>query len=150
MSIEKINWGVCMYVCGHKCDMRTERWDSCCSMFYMDSRQLRIGGGGEPVAASMELNGVRVSGKESCREMKRQRQQRWRERQEERLPPSPPFSLALSREEEDPATQAEEEHPGGCAPRGACGPSQTILPPMRRGSHVGLASLWAQHVQWQD
>lgn len=76
------------------------------------------------MAVSMELNGVRVSGKESCREMKRDRdrQQRWRERKgEERLPPSPPFLPCSEQEEEDPATQAE-----GGAPPGAVHPEEPL------------------------
>ena len=125
---------------------------SCCSMFYMDSRQLRLGGGGEPVAASMELNGVRVSGKESSREMKRDRdRQRWRERKgEARLPLSPPFLPCSEQEEEDPATQAEEEHL-----QGAVYPEEFVaIADYSATDETQVAmwvySLWAQHVQWQD
>lgn len=40
-----------MHVCGHRCDMsRRGVGPSFCCMLYMDSRQPRVGDGGEPAA----------------------------------------------------------------------------------------------------
>ena len=110
---------------------------SCCSMLYMDNRQLRIGGGGEPVAARVELNGMRVSGKESSREMKSDRdRQRWRERQRgsERngCPNHLPFSLALIRRRRTLPRRLRRSTSRGLCIRRSLWPSQTILPLTRR------------------
>ena len=69
---------------------------------------------------------------------------------EEWLPPSPPFLPCSDQEEEDPTTQAEEEHL-----QGAVHPEEFVaIADYSATDETQVAmwvySLWVQHLQWQD